>query len=198
MAEISHVHLLVPDLTSLNRIIREGGAQLFPQWLSTDFGSEPRIGWWGLRGAVLEALDIPDDPARRGLWPRPFDDWSEPPRGLVLATSDSRRAADELSGVVGAGDGWWAAGEDALLGARCRRLSLGRSILVLAEPTGEGYVATCLATFGEGPIGVGLDGTSTTGRPAAANPITDGPATYLRIGPGAAPTLIFLPAGGSA
>src|SRR3546814_15684243 len=56
--------------------------------------------------------------------------------------------------------------------------------LVLAEPTGDGYAAACLAKSGEGPIAVALDGTTTTGRAATANPITDGPATYLRIGPG--------------
>ena len=71
---------------------------------------------------------------------------------------------------------------------------LGRSILVLAEPTGEGYVAACLARFGEGPIAVALDGTTRVGRAVDANPITDDAARYVRLGTEDAPTLIFLPA----
>ena len=51
MVEISHVHLAVPEQATLSRIFREGGAQLFPQWLSTDFAERPRIGWYGVRGA---------------------------------------------------------------------------------------------------------------------------------------------------
>ena len=85
---------------------------------------------------------------------------------------------------------------DEILGARCRRLSLGRSELVLAEPTTEGYAAACLARFGEGPIAVALDGTTDGGRVATSNPVSLGPATYVRLGPRTAPTLIFLPASG--
>ena len=33
MTEISHVRLMVPEQATLNRILREGGAQSFPQWL---------------------------------------------------------------------------------------------------------------------------------------------------------------------
>lgn len=194
MTEISHVRLLTPDLTGLNRIFREGGAQLFPQWLSTDFGGEARVEWWGMRGVLTETLNPPDDPARHGLWPRPFDDWTESPRALVLATVDAARAAADLAAVITAETDWWEVGEDAELGARCRRVSLGRSILVLAEPTTEGYTAACLARFGEGPIAVALDGTTVIGRQVSANPVTDDAATYVRIGPGTAPTLIFLPA----
>src|SRR5947208_1463956 len=80
-----------------------------------------------------------------------------------------------------------------LLGADCWRLVLGRSVLVLAEPLTEGYVAACLARFGEGPIAVALDGAPATGRPALRNPVSDGMATYVRIAPKTAPTLIFLP-----
>jgi hypothetical protein len=42
---------------------------------------------------------------------------------------------------------------------------------------------------------VALDGTTAGGRSVATNPINDGPATYVRLGLGAAPTFIFLPAG---
>jgi hypothetical protein len=74
-------------------------------------------------------------------------------------------------------------------------MHLGRSELVLAEPIAEGYTAACLARFGEGPIAVALDGTATSGRAARTHPLGSGPATYVRIGPGTAPTFIFLPAG---
>lgn len=195
MVEISHVHLLVPDLPGLNRLFREGGAQLFPQWLSTDYAEEPRIGWWGMRGIPMEALDPPKDAKRRGLWPRPFDDWTEPPRGLVLVTADAKRAATDLAGVIGADASWWKVGEDSELGATCRRVTVGRSVLVLAEPSAKGYTADCLGKHGEGPIAVALDGTTAGGRSAPTNPVNDGPATYVRLGPGAAPTFIFLPAG---
>ena len=196
MTEISHVRILTPDLTGLNRLFREGGAQSFHQWLSTDYADEPRIEWWGMRGVLTEILNPPDDPARHGLWPRPFDDWTEPPRGLVLATVDAERAAADLAGVIAAETDWLEVGEDTELGARCRRVSLGRSILVLAEPTTEGYTAACLARFGEGPIAVALDGTTAVGRQVNTNPVSDDAATYVRIGPGTAPTLIFLPANG--
>jgi hypothetical protein len=103
------------------------------------------------------------------------------------------RAKADLEPALGSA--WHDAGEDAILGARCRRLSLGRSDLILAEPMTEGYAAACLARFGEGPIAVALDGTTRSGRIAHTNPVTSGPATYVRIGPATAPTLIFLPAG---
>lgn len=196
MTEISHVHLAVPELGPLGHIFREGGAQLFPQWLSTDYAAEPRIVWWGMRGVLLETLDPPDDEARLGLWPRTFEDWTEPPRGLVLATVDADRAAADLAAVLGVDTGWWEVGRDEALTATCRRITLGRSVLVLAQAAGEGYLAACLARFGEGPVAVALDGTSSAGRDVASNPVTDGPATYVRLGPGTAPTLIFLPAGG--
>jgi hypothetical protein len=110
---------------------------------------------------------------------------------VILATVDAQRAAKSLDPILG--DGWHATGRDDLLGADCWRQVLGRSTLVLAEPLTEGYVAACLARFGEGPIAVALDGAPATGRPALANPISDGTATYVRIGPKTAPTLIFLP-----
>jgi hypothetical protein len=147
-----------------------------------------------MRGVLMLNIEPPDDPARRGLWPRPTDDWSEPPRGVVLATVDAARAVEDLIPVVGADATWWETGEDPLLKATCRRTALGRSVLVLAEPTAEGYVAACLARFGEGPVAVALDGTTSVGREAAANPVSDGPARYVRLGEDDAPTLIFLPA----
>jgi hypothetical protein len=189
--EISHVQIAVPEQGTLNRVLREGGAQLFPQWLAGEPGLEARIGWWGIRGASYLA-DVPEGPAA-GLVPRPFDDWGEAPRGLVLATVDLARAEADLAPVVG--EAWRDAGADAVLGGRCRRLTLGRSILVLAEPTTEGYVAACLARFGEGPIAVALDGTTDAGQVTTTNPVSGGRATYMRIGPKTAPFLIFLPAG---
>jgi len=195
MAEISHVRMAVPEQGLLNRVLREGGAQSFPQWLYAEPGDEPRILWWGVRGAPLQMLAVPpaDDP-RHALFPRAVDDWTEAPRGLVLATVDPERAAADLEPALGAG--WHDAGEDEVLGARCRRLDLGRSNLVLAEPSTEGYVAACLARFGEGPIALVLDGTGASGRAARTNPVTNGPATYVGLGPRTAPTLIFLPAAG--
>jgi hypothetical protein len=193
MPEISHVRIAVPEQGPLNRILREGGAQSFPQWLYAEPGDEPRFLWWGVRGAPTQMLEVPpSDDARFGLFPRPVDDWTEAPRGLVLATVDLDRAVSDLAPALG--EDWHDAGEDEVLGARCRRVHLGRSELVLAEPTAEGYAAACLARFGEGPIAVALDGTAAAGRVASSNPIGDGRATYVRLGPGTAPTLIFLPA----
>jgi hypothetical protein len=193
MPEISHVRIGVPEQATLNRILREGGAQLFPQWLYAEPAAEPRILWWGIRGAPTQMLDVPEDAARAGLFPRPIDDWTEAPRGLVLATVDAERAISDLEPALGAG--WHDAGTDEQLGAQCRRMHLDRSVLVLAEPTAEGYAAACLARFGEGPIAVALDGTAASGRSVTANPVGGGRATYVRIGPGPAPTLIFIPAG---
>lgn len=193
MAEVSHVCIAVPEQADLNRILREGGAQSFPQWLSAEPAEQGRIVWWGIRDAPVELLEVPDDPARRNLFPRPIDDWIDGPRGLVLATVDLERAADDLAPVLGGA--WHDAGEDQTLVARCRRMRVGRGMLVLAEPAGEGYLAACLARFGEGPVAVALDGTTGVGRPAAWNPVSLGGATYLRIGPSTAPTLIFLAAG---
>jgi hypothetical protein len=195
MPEISHVRIAVTDQASLNRILREGGSQLFPQWLYAEPGPEPRILWWGIRGASTTMLDVPaDDDARHGLFPRPVDDWTEAPRALVLATVDTERAIEDLAPAVGAA--WTDAGEDEVLEARCRRLNLGRSDLILAEPMGEGYTAACLARFGEGPIAMALDGTTTFGRMVTRNPVTGGAATYVRLGPKTAPVFIFIPAAG--
>ncbi len=191
--EISHVRIAVPEQGSLNRILREGGAQLFPQWLYAEPGDEPRILWWGVRGAPVQMLEVPaaDDP-RYGLFPRAIDDWTEAPRGLVLATVDMDRAIADLEPALGSE--WHEPVDDEVLGARCRRLHLGRSDLVLAEPTTEGYTAACLARFGEGPIAMALDGTAAAGRAVRSNPVDGGPATYVRLGPATAPTLMFLPA----
>ncbi|HET6379656.1 MAG TPA: hypothetical protein VFH63_01290 [candidate division Zixibacteria bacterium] len=192
MAEISHVRLAVPEQGTLNRILREGGAQAFPQWLYAEPGDEPRLLWWGVRGASVLGLDVPEDPARAALFPRPIDDWTEAPRGLVLATVDAERAASDLVPLLTGR--WHDAGEDEVLGARCRRATLGRSELVLAEPSTEGYLAACLARFGEGPVAVALDGTTASGRAVRRNPVTGGPATWVRLGSGTAPYLLFLPA----
>ncbi|HEX5039905.1 MAG TPA: hypothetical protein VFW95_07210, partial [Candidatus Limnocylindria bacterium] len=170
MPEISHVRLAVPEQATLNRILREGGAQSFPQWLYAEPGEEPRFLWWGLRAPVRTFDAPPPDDARFGLFPRLTDDWTEAPRGLVLATVDAERAIEDLSRAVG--DGWHDAGDDEILGATCRRIDLGRSDLILAQPSTEGYAAACLAKFGEGPIAVALDGTGSTGRRATTNPVT--------------------------
>ena len=194
MPEVSHVRIAVPEQAILNRILREGGAQSFPQWLYAEPGDEPRFLWWGVRGAPTQVLEVPPaDDARFGLFPRPVDDWTEAPRGLVLATVDLDRAVADLAPAFG--DAWHDAGDDEVLGARCRRIHLGRSVVVLAEPATEGYAAACLARFGEGPIAVALDGTMTAGRAARTNPVGGDRATYVRLGPATAPTLIFLPAG---
>jgi len=194
MPEISHVRIAVPDQGSLNRILREGGAQSFPQWLYAEPGGEPRILWWGVRAAPTQVLDVPPaEDARFGLFPRPVDDWTEAPRGVVLATIDAERAQSDLAPALGSA--WHQVADDEVLDARCWRLALGRSELVLAEPAGEGYVAACLARSGEGPIAAAVDGTTAAGRAARTNPISGGPATYIRLGPGTSPTLIFLPAG---
>ncbi len=71
MPEISRIHLAVPEQATLNRILREGGAQAFPQWLYAEPGDEPRILWWGVRGAQTQLLDVPDDPARAERSRRP-------------------------------------------------------------------------------------------------------------------------------
>jgi hypothetical protein len=194
MPEVSHVRIAVPDQATLNRVLREGGAQSFPQWLYAEPADDARILWWGVRDAEAQLLDVPaaEDP-RFGLFPRAVDDWTEAPRGLVLATVDADRAAADLAPALG--DAWHDAGTDDQLGARCRRMTLGRGELVLAEPSSEGYVAACLARFGEGPVAAALDGTSSVGHPATTNPVSGGRATYVRIGPGTAPTLIFLSVG---
>jgi hypothetical protein len=192
MAEITHVRIAVPEQATLNRLLREGGAQSFPQWLYAEPGDEPRIVWWGVRGAQLQLIDVPQDPARAGLFPRANDDWTETPRGLILASLDADRAAADLAPALRST--WQDAGDDAVLGAHCRRLPLGRGMLVLAEPSTEGYVAACLARFGEGPVALVLDGTSQIGTQVTTNPVDDGPAAWVRLGPATAPYLLFLPA----
>lgn len=193
MPEISHVRIAVPEQGPLNRILREGGAQLFPQWLYAEPGDEPRILWWGIRSAPTQMLDVPaHGDSRHGLFPRPIDDWTEAPRGLVIVTADAERAVADLEPALG-GE-WHEAGTDEILVATCRRVTLDRSELVLAEPAGEGYAAACLERFGEGPVAVALDGTTASGRRVSVNPVSLGPATYVRLGPGTAPWLLFLPA----
>jgi hypothetical protein len=194
MAEISRVHIGVPDQGTLARILREGGAQLFPQWLSAEAAPTAQLLWWGIRGADVELLDVPADEARAGFFPRPIDDWSDAPRGLVLATVDAERAAESLEPAISGR--WHDTGIDKELGAHVWRSKVGRGVLLLAEPSIEGYTAACLARFGEGPIAVALDGTTAAGRAVSRSPVNDGAATYVRMGPGTAPTLIFLAARG--
>jgi len=190
MPEISHVRLQVPEQATLNRVLREGGAQSFPQWLYAEPGPDVRILWWGLRGG-LEPVLAPDD-ERAGLFPRAVDDWTEAPRAVVLATASNERAATDLEPLIGAD--WHEEGVDDVLTATCRRTTLGRGELVLAEPAGKGYLADYLAALGEGPVAVAIDGTTTTGRAVIRNPVTGGPASWVRIGPGNAPYFLFLPA----
>ena len=193
MPEISHIRIEVPDQGALNRILREGNTTMFPQWLYAEPGEQARILWWGVRSAPTQMLDVPAaDDARFGLFPRPIDDWTEAPRALVMVTADLDRAEQDLEPALGAG--WHDAGNDEILGGRCRRMTLGRSDLVLVEPIGDGYAAACLERHGEGPVAIALDGTTAAGRRAATNPVTTGPATYVRLDPGTAPWLIFLPA----
>ena len=66
---------------------------------------------------------------------------------------------------------------------------------MVAEPSTEGYAAACLARFGEGPIALALDGTSHIGTQVTTNPVSGGPAAWVRIGPRTAPYLLFLRAG---
>jgi hypothetical protein len=111
---------------------------------------------------------------------------------VILATVDAGRAMADLEPLIGSD--WHEAGTDAALGAACHRTHLGRGELVLAEPTSEGYVAACLARWGEGPIAIALDGNSGFGRIVTDNPITDGPAVWVRLGTDVAPSFLFLPA----
>lgn len=189
MPEVSHVRLAVPEQAVLNRILREGGAQSFPQWLYAEPGAEARILWWGVRGMTADVPDEASDEATAGLFPRPVDDWTDPPRGVIVATVDAERAAVDLAPFVGSG--WHDIGSDDYLGARCQRLRLGRGALVLAEPATEGYLAACLARWGEGPVAVALDGIASAGQNAPHTPL-GGAGTWLRLGPGAAPALLFM------
>jgi hypothetical protein len=189
MPEISHVRLAVPEQAPLNRILREGGTQSFPQWLYAEPGPEARILWWGVRGLAAEPPASPPD-ATAGLFPRPVDDWTDAPRALVVATVDVDRAIADLEPLLGAD--WHPAGTDEYLGASCHRMQLGRGELVLAQPSGEGYTAACLARWGEGPLAVAIDGDAMSGRPVPRSPLGDGPATWVRLGSEAAPAILFL------
>lgn len=189
MAEISHVRLGVRDQAALQRILREGGAQSFPQWLYAELAEEASIRWWGVRGAVGDP-DRPGEGALSRLIPHSVDDWTDPPRGLVLATAEADRAAATLEGILPLD--WQGDEEDPALAARCRRARIGRSILVIAEPSGDGYLSACLARFGEGPVAAALDGRASSGHHVERNPINLGPASYVRVGDATSPTLIFL------
>ena len=88
-------------------------------------------------------------------------------------------------------------GDDAVLAASCRRIRLGRGELLLAQPSGKGYAADCLAAFGDGPIAVAIDGTSISGRQVSTNPVTGAPAAWKRLAPTTTtPLILFLPAAG--
>jgi hypothetical protein len=195
MTEISHVRLIVPEQATLNRILREGGAQQFPQWLYAEPGEETRLLWWGVREALSMGVAPADDDPRKALFPRLIDDWTDPPRALFLVTADADRAQTDLEPMVGAG--WHPAGDDAVLAASCRRIRLGRGELLLAQPNGDGYAADCLAAFGEGPIAVAIDGTTVVGRQVSTNPVTGAPAAWKRLAPTTTtPLILFLPAAG--
>ena len=193
MPEVSHVRLQVPEQATLNRILREGGAQAFPQWLYAEPGPEARFLWWGLRDARGAGTVPEESDPRYPLFPRLVDDWTEAPRALFLVTGDSERAAHDLEPMIGSK--WHPASDDAVLGATCQRMRLGRGELMLAQPTGDGYAADCLARFGEGPFAVALDGTSIGGRHVTTNPVSGGPAVWVQLGPATtAPSVLFLPA----
>ncbi|HEX6473542.1 MAG TPA: hypothetical protein VF114_00450 [Candidatus Limnocylindria bacterium] len=193
MPEVSHVRLEVPEQATLNRILREGGAQLFPQWLYAEPGPEARFLWWGLRDARGAASVPAEDDTRYPLYPRLVDDWTDPPRALFLVTADAERAAQDLEPMIGSR--WHPAGDDAVLGATCQRMRLGRGELMLAQPTGDGYAAECLEHFGEGPFAVAIDGTSVGGLHVKSNPVSGSPAVWVRLGPSStAPSVLFLPA----
>ncbi|HEY7847391.1 MAG TPA: hypothetical protein VIC83_04255 [Candidatus Limnocylindria bacterium] len=195
MPEVSHVRLQVPEQATLNRILREGGAQAFPQWLYAEPGEETRLLWWGVREArTMGVAPAADDP-RAALFPRMIDDWTDPPRALFLVTSDADRAQSDLEPIVGAA--WHPAGDDAVLRATCRRIRLGRGELLLAQPDGDGYAADCLAAYGEGPIAVAIDGTTLGGRQVSTNPVTGSPAAWKRLAlTPTTPLILFLPAAG--
>lgn len=162
-------------------------------WLRLAPGPEPRIAWWGCRG--LPGAPAPTaDPVRTGLLPRAVEGPAEGPWGVVLATLDADRAAADLAPILGAA--WGSAGEDAVLGARCKVARLARTRLVLAEPITEGYLAACLARFGEGPVAVAVavDPPPGAGREVVTNPVTGGRATWLRLGRGTAPYLLLVAA----
>ena len=81
MPEISHVRVAVPNQATLNRILREGGAQRFPQWLYAEPGDEARILWWGVRSATPQFLGVPEPMIRATASSRALiDDWTDPPR----------------------------------------------------------------------------------------------------------------------
>ena len=195
MTEISHVRLMVPEQATLNRILREGGAQSFPQWLYAEPGEETRLLWWGVREARSMGVAPDDDDPRRALFPRLIDDWTDPPRALFLVTADADRAQADLEPMVGGN--WHQAGDDALLGGSCRRVRLGRGELLLVQPNGDGYAADCLAAYGDGPIAVAIDGTTIAGRQVSTNPVTGAPAAWKRLAPTkTTPLILFLPAAG--
>lgn len=193
MPEVSHVRLQVPEQATLNRILREGGAQAFPQWLYAEPGPEARFMWWGVRDAKGAASVPGEEDTRYPLFPRLVDDWTDPPRALFLVTADAERAAQDLAPMIGSR--WHPAGDDAVLGATCQRMRLGRGELMLAQPTGDGYAAQCLERFGEGPFAAALDGTSAGGLHVSTNPVTASAGVWVRLGPSTtAPSVLFLPA----
>ena len=124
-----------------------------------------------------------------------IDDWTDPPRALFLVTADADRAQADLEPMVGSD--WHPAGDDAILGATCRRIRLGRGELLLAQPNGDGYAADCLAAYNDGPIAVAIDGTTIAGRQVSTNPVTGAPAAWKRLAPTkTTPLILFLPAAG--
>jgi len=158
---------IAPD-TDLLALLARAGLTEAPPWLRRAASPEPRwVSWETADGA------------------------GDGPAGVVLATVDADRMESDLAELVD--DGWEDAGEDAVLGTRCRRSRGSGGVFVLAEPTTEGYAAACLARFGEGPIAVALRSAAVgDGKRVLRNPVDDGPAAYVRLGPRTGPTLILL------
>ena len=194
MPEISHVRIVAPDQAGLNRILRELGAQSFPQWMYAEPGEQARILWWGVRAAPVSFLHVPAAammPASGSFLGRS----TTGPRRRVAsfwATVDVERAKVQTWSWPWGSD-WHEVGDDRILGAHCWRMTLDRSELVLAEPIAEGYTAACLARLGEElhrrrARRCRPDRTCRTRRIRSK----DGRAINARIGPGTSPTLIFL------
>lgn len=77
--------------------------------------------------------------------------------GVAWASVEMARGARELAERFGLdAAAFELADDDAWLGAAARVARLGRSRLVVLEPTTEGRVAAALARFGEGPVAVYL------------------------------------------
>jgi len=164
--------------------MRRAGLAARPEWLIVESGHGPRIGWWSVTRTA--GHDAPD---AGGLAPRLADGRGPGPRGVILASVDLERAARELLDLV---DGSWEAiPDDPVLGARCLSGKIGAGRLILVEPLTEGYAAAYLARWSEGPIGVAVDTDGLPDKVVPANPISDGPAGWVRVGGPSGPWLLL-------